>query len=224
MQQELSLGRLYELDERDKKYLFQSVIPSEYPRVIRRKQWTPGDVLNQGQTGTCVGHGWAGFLSSTPVRSQGDAFSIYDLATTLDGFPDNDHNPNYGTTVRAGAKALETMGRLKSYVWAYSSKDVANWILRQGPVVIGIPWYSLMFQVTQDGYVIPGGANVGGHCVLVYGCDVQARTLYIQNSWGTGWGHGGRCKMTFDVLDNLLSDHGECCAAVERAIPVLHTP
>lgn len=220
MQQELSLGRLYELDERDKKFLFRLVIPAEYPRVIRRKQWTPGGVLDQGQTGTCVGHGWAAFLSSTPVRSAGDPFHIYDLATTLDGFPDNDHNPNYGTTVRAGAKALETMGRLKSYVWAYSSKECANWILRQGPVVIGIPWYSLMFQVTQDGYVIPGGANVGGHCVLVYGCDVPLRTLYIQNSWGTSWGHGGRCKMTFDVLDNLLSDHGECCAAVERKLTV----
>lgn len=219
-QQQSGLGRLVEVDERDKKYLFRSVIPVEYPSVIRRKRWTPGPVLDQGRTSTCVGQGWAGFLSSTPVRSHGDAFSIYDLATTLDGFPDNDHDlqRSFGTTVRAGAKALEQLGRLKSYVWAYSSKDVANWNLRQGPVVIGIPWYSQMSQVDSDGYVWPDGTNVGGHCVLVYGCNLVTRTLYIQNSWGTGWGHGGRCKMTFDVLDNLLSNHGECCAAVERKL------
>lgn len=220
MQQDLGLGRLYEPDSRDAPYRFGIVIPPDYPPIIRKKTWTPPPIWNQGQTGTCVGHGCACTLGATPYKHTGDPFSIYDLATTLDGFPDNDHNPNSGTTVRAGMKAMEQMGFLKSYVWAYSAKEVANWILRRGPVVIGIPWYSGMSGVNVDGYVTPNGSNVGGHCVCVYGANVNTQTLLLQNSWGPGWGRGGRFKMTFDVLDNLLSDHGECCAAVERKLVI----
>lgn len=214
-----SFGRLESPDERDKAYGFGLVIPAEYPKVIKRKMWTPPGVLNQGQASRCVGYGWYGWAGCTPTRSVVDPVDVYNRATTLDEWPGNEGDPNSGTSVRAGAKAIEQLGRMKAYLWAYSAKEVANWILRQGPVVIGVPWYQGMMQLSSEGYVIPSGSQVGGHCVLVYGADTIIQTLYIQNSWGSAWGHVGKCKMTFDVLDNLLSDHGECCAAVERVLP-----
>lgn len=226
MLQGYGLGRLESPDSRDSKYKFGLVIPEAYPARIKRKQYTPGVVLNQGNTGTCVGQGWAGFLACTPLRTHSDPYYIYDKATRLDEWPGNEGNQQSGTSVRAGAKALVEMSHLRSgvdagYVWAQNSHDVANWILRRSPVVIGIPWYQGMFTLTPEGYIVLSGQQIGGHCVLVYGCDLNIRTLYIQNSWGASWGMGGRCKMTFDVLDNLLSNEGgECCAAVERKLLV----
>lgn len=213
-------GRIESIDVRDAKYRFGLVIPQEYPTRIKRKKYTIGMILDQGQNGTCVGHGWASWLSCTPVQSWGDPIAIYNRATELDEWPGNEHDLRSGTSVRAGVKVLEELGRVHSYVWANDSHDVANWILRRGPVVIGIPWYQGMMVLSNDGYVVLGGSQVGGHCVLVYGCDLTTRTLFLQNSWGSGWGELGRFKMTFDVLDSLLSDHGECCAAVERKLLV----
>jgi hypothetical protein len=80
--------------------------------------------LDQGNTGTCVGHGWKHRLMAAPmVRKAGDkpsAFDIYDAAIKVDEWTDNDNDTDrqMGTSAcararrccRASASSMSTPG------------------------------------------------------------------------------------------------------------------
>jgi len=214
------LGRVIEPDVRDGDYPFGLVIPQAFPK-IKRRQWRRNVWLDQGRTSECVGYGSRLLLCMTPVPVPLDvgpsAQDIYMLATEMDDDPNNTHDPNSGTSVRAGMRALQQFGRVGSYVWASSSDEVANWILRHGPVGLGIQWHAGMDRLDADGYVHPTGPIRGGHFLIAYGTDTVTRTHRLANSW-RDWGLGGDCLLTYDDLDWLLEHDGEAVSATERRI------
>lgn len=63
-------GRHYAPDERDQLHPMQAVLQPQ-PLPEHRYYHVGKDMpLDQGETGTCVAHGWAGFLKSAPLMDK----------------------------------------------------------------------------------------------------------------------------------------------------------
>jgi hypothetical protein len=231
------LGRLHAPDPRDQRYLLADEPLTDL--VVRRAShlWAYFDLpLNQGNTGTCVGHGWKHFLISAPiiqsdVNAAPRAFDIYDYAIAHDEWTDNDNDTDrqYGTSVRAGAKALQAWGYLATYRWATSVDEMANWLAGLdaegrfvgGPVVIGINFYESMFDLDAEGFmrITEGSPLAGGHCMCLLGWNEKRGFVYGINSWGIDWGRRGRFTMAAETLARLISEGGEVCTSAEVRLP-----
>lgn len=233
MTEEHGLGRIYTADERDKQFLMRTALPSAAKRVAApapsQKTWAlKPPVLNQGKTGTCVGHGWTNFLRCAPMQTIKGIDSPYDLyrkAVVLDEDPGNDAEGTApdgelqnGTTVRAGAVALTAETRLQQYLWAFDLATAVEWLLTKGPVVAGTNWYDGMFAVPANGILKIEGQIAGGHCFLVRGADSKKRIVSCTNSWGDTWGKKGNFFLTFSDFERLIHEQGEVCTAVERKV------
>jgi hypothetical protein len=77
-------------------------------------------------------------------------------------------------------------------------------------VAIGAPWANEW--VSGSTGILPTPKSVdGGHETCYYGYDNNAGFLYCQNSWGTGWSDGGRCKIPFSAVAWWLNNGGYDC-------------
>ncbi len=212
------LGRVHAPDERDRTYLLKDLVP--LARVERKtKRWAMfHKPLDQGDTGTCVGHGWQHWMLTAPIiakkpHTEPTALTIYREACRLDPWSENDNGDlQFGTAVRAGAKALQVRGHIGTYGWAFTIDDVIDWLCSRGPLVIGVNWYAGMFQKDKSGFIHPTGRISGGHCVELDAYNDTKGSVGGPNSWGT-W---GRLKMTCETLERLLREDGEACTAVEQ--------
>ena len=81
------------------------------------------------------------------------------------------------------------------------------------PFVFGFSVYESFEgqEVARTGVVpLPkkGEKQLGGHAVLAVGYDDKDQTFWVRNSWGTGWGQSGYCKMPYSYLTSsgLASD------------------
>ena len=74
------------------------------------------------------------------------------------------------------------------------------------PFVFGFAVYESFEsdQVAADGVVpMPQSTEsvVGGHAVVAVGYDNQAAQFIVRNSWGSGWGKKGYCRMPYAYLN-----------------------
>lgn len=236
------LGRRHAPDHRDAAYSAAPVLPASSTR--RYRYWTTGITrrLDQGQTDSCVGHGWAHYLSTSPLPNPSDAATlgritaagwplrtqginpvaarIYDEAQLVDEF--NDTPPAGGSSVRAGAKALQSAGIITDYLWLTGTDQINRCLLEVGPVVVGTDWYNSMFQPSPPA---PGSGSMirldrnsglaGGHCYLLTGVNLDTGRYRILNSWGVGWGNDGYAYMRITDMAILQADNGEACLTKE---------
>lgn len=212
---EKGLGRLHAPDARDDRFPMRAVVRRIAERDVFRR---PGRVLNQGETSSCVGHAWRGWMLAGPTMFRGrqpDEFAIYNRARALDEWPENDNDPDFGTSVRAGAKVMREAGRLAEFVWAESTADVVRFLLTRGPVVLGTDWREGMDEPDSAGIVRATGDARGGHAYLCYGYDKDRKRFRCQNSWGASWGQNGRFWIPRADLELLLDAAGEACGALE---------
>lgn len=181
--------------------------------------WSDPVVLDQGNYGTCVGNGWAGWGDSAPIQdrfNETDARAIYYEATVFDGSPDNPDAPGggqQGSTVRSGAKAMRARGKCAAF--AFLTVVEARDKIQQQPLVFGTDWTENMFSPDAAGFVTSGGQVAGGHCYLAIGYDPLVDVWSFQNSWGLSWGVGGRFKMRGSTVSALQAGNGEICYALE---------
>ena len=117
-------GRRYAPDQRDGNFLMRRMLADARAVTLpARKTWgINATALNQGETGTCVGHAWRNFLRCAPIRTEKGGpspFDIYRSAVGKDSWPDNDDEAqlpdadpglDFGTSVRAGAEAVTDSG------------------------------------------------------------------------------------------------------------------
>lgn len=209
------LDRLVEFDQRSRLYPIRTLLPDRSPRSYT---WALGQPnLDQGQEGACVGFAWAQELAAKPVVIPGItnayARALYKVAQTLDAWPGEDYE---GTSVLAGAKALQLDKRMGEYRWAFTIGELLAAIAWHGPVVLGVSWREAMFDPDADGRLHPDGPIVGGHAILANGVSVKRRRVRLENSWGTDWGVDGHAEIDWDDLEKVLADNGEACVPVAR--------
>jgi hypothetical protein len=227
-------GRRFVPDDRDRNFLMRRMLPDVRRLALAtRKTWgIHRTALDQGDTGTCVGHAWRNFLRCAPVRTEKSgpsAFDVYRASVLKDTWPSNDDESrlpdgdpglDFGTSVRAGAQAVTDFGRLKSYVWAFDLQPAVEWVLTEGPVVLGTNWYSSFMRPDDEGIVriSPTATVVGGHAYLLRGVDTRRALALCSNSWGDGWGRSGELLLPFRDLERLIHEDGEVCSAVEKSL------
>jgi C1A family cysteine protease len=90
-------------------------------------------------------------------------------------------------------------------------------------VLLGIDWYEEMYFPSNVGLITPQGDVTGGHALVVIGYRMKGRNLtdlffLLHNSWGEGWGIGGRCWISGPDLQMLISAPG-AEAVVATKIP-----
>lgn len=208
------LGRLPASDERDAQ--FRLLVPATVD-LPSYKYYSTGPVLDQGAYPHCVGYSWRQWLSSALLKTKtGPAAPyIYSEAQKVDEWPGEAYA---GTSVRGGAKVLQTLGHIDSYVWAWDANTVKNFILSgQGTAVVGTNWYEDMFT-PKDGYLIPTGSNVGGHAYLLVGFSQDRNAFRMINSWGRVWGEAGRAWIKYEDMARLIAEDGEACTAYEKKV------
>jgi len=120
-----------------------------------------------------------------------------------------------GTSVRAGAKVLQSAGYINGYNWAWDIDTTVNALLTLGPVVVGTWWYYDMFFPNKENIITATGNKIGGHAYLLDGVNVKKKLIRIKNSWGRDWGKKGFAYISFDDMDKLIKDYGEVCMANE---------
>lgn len=219
------LGRIPEKKAEQENYLLSEAMRREAPveEWPEKRFWVSTVVLDQGNTGTCVGHGFAHRMEDGPIKrpdEEIDPYQIYKRATLLDPWPENDDgNVNFGTSVDAGALACKQLGYISNFFWAWDMTTAEEFVLTRGSLVIGVTWYEEMFEPVFreiapgiDRWIIePRGPAVGGHCLIVNGRNRELKTWRLKNSWGRGWGVEGQVSMRDDDLESLLADGGEFC-------------
>jgi len=221
--QDRRLDRLVQFDERSRNYSVREIIDAQKPRSYT---WSLTTRLDQGSDGACVGFSWTHELAARPVEVKGvsndTALGIYYEAQRLDDWPGGEYpgaDERYsGTSVLAGAKAVQKLGFIQEYRWAFSLEEALTAVSRKGPGILGTNWYSGMFEPDSKGFVRPTGYIAGGHAILVRGVNVKDKTVRLSNSWGTEWGINGDCFMTWDDFERLLYENGEFCIPVGRKL------
>jgi hypothetical protein len=201
-------------DERDKAFPLSSIMGESQTRPVS-KAWKVGKVLDQGPTNSCVGHACYQLQVSEPiVRSTPplSPFDIYGEARKIDEFPGE---IDAGTSIRAGLNVLRNHGVIQNYYWAQSAEEVVEYLLRFGPVVLGIRWTASMFSPDANGFIRPMGGHGGGHAIVAYAADLNGECVNLRNSYSEDWGIQGDCLLSLKHLDTLLKEGGVAAAVIE---------
>src|SRR6476659_2231135 len=213
-----------------------------HPEVVPvSKVWRgPPKRLDQGREGACVGFSQAIDATSFPVRVR-QLRAPVEGQRTLATFPDTQKGaedfaralyhwaqyhdqyastpPEDGSSVNAGMKASHTAGLITGWLHARDMRDVRDWVITKGPVVVGIPWLNKMFDPGENFILDVSGAVAGGHAICVRGFlkNYYGEPTYVlRNSWGE-WGDRGDCYVREVDLDRLIFQMGgESMAAVGR--------
>lgn len=212
-----AFGRIADPDARDLQHLIRDLpLAVAEPRAFR--YWNAdGWWGNQGSAPKCVGYASAHWLEDGPVTHPGPIpilhpDVIYREAQEIDPWAGTPHE---GTTVRCAFKVLQRRGHVISYHWAFTLDDVVFAVLNHGPVVMGTSWYEGMSRPGPDHRLRIEGEFQGGHAWTINGVNVPDRVFRMKNSWGREWGKRGFALIGFDEIDQLLTDQGEACLAVE---------
>ncbi len=170
---------------------------------------------DQGAVPACVGFACWQLLASEPVVDEDaesiSGFQLYGEARKIDEFDD----ASEGTSVRAGLNVLKNMGFISSYHWTPDQEEAVHYLLTTGPLILGVGWRTDMFSPNAQGLITVSGRMEGGHAIFCPSADWQNKVVTLQNSWGTGWGRGGSCHLSFEGLDYLLKEGGCAAACVE---------
>jgi hypothetical protein len=223
------LGRNVYHDSRNRAYPWRT--PMRTYAGLTSQLWTRHiPILDQGNAGSCTGNEQVGAVgtgplytalpSSHPTLDEALAVKIYSGAETIDGdgpYPPNDN----GSSGPSAAQVAKNLGLISGYLHCFSLNDVLD-ALEDGPVGIGSNWYDSMDQPDRSGLVSisPGAAVRGGHEYLCRGKDTEKKLVYLDNSWGEGWGTGGSFTYSYATLERLLAEQGDATVSLPLTVPV----
>jgi hypothetical protein len=163
---------------------------------VRKRPWrlSRNLPLNQLQTSECVLHAvWARILMA-PFMQPSDVsrkamLRRYHRAQELDEWAGGATVAPYyeGTSGRAGAKVAVEEGYADGYAWSFDEPTDRGWVLNEGALCAGIPWFEGMWEPDSKGYIHPTGVFEGWHEIVVRWYYVDQDAYLILNSWGPGW-------------------------------------
>jgi len=220
--EDIKLDRIVQFDEKSRGY---SIAGLRANKKLRSYTWRCNDWFDQGTEGACVGFALGHELAARPAEVKGLDYKylvekIYWEAQKSDPWEGGSY-PNaspvyHGTSVLAGVKRVQDLGWIEGYKWAFNIDDVLYGIGHNGPAVLGLAWYSGMYEPDSDGFIKPTGSLSGGHAILARAVNVKEGYVTLRNSWGKNWGKNGDCYITFEDLEFLLKQQGECCFLTKR--------
>lgn len=185
----------------------------------RSYSWNKAVYLDQGQEGACVGFSLAHELAARPVVvpnvTSALATFIYKEAQKIDPWPGEAYS---GTSVLAGAQTAKAHGYFSEYRWAFGEDDLALAVGYRGPAVLGVNWYSGMFDTDGDGFIHPTGSIAGGHAILCASYSIKKNAYRLDNSWGSDWGAHGSAWISREDMARLLSEDGEAMIPTVRKV------
>ncbi|HLE03495.1 MAG TPA: C1 family peptidase, partial [Anaerolineales bacterium] len=174
---------------------------------------------------SCVGFAWTAWVEDGPIthKPKGaktpplyDPAFLYAEAQKVDEW-EGAEPAYFGTSVRAGAKVLKTLGLISEYRWTWDVNDVIDALLYIGPVVVGTNFYESMLTPDENGLWGIAGPVIGGHAYVLNGISQPKNLIRIKNSWSRGWGKNGFAYIMPHDLQRLLNEDGECALATEIA-------
>jgi hypothetical protein len=222
------LGRNVRHDSRSLAYRYQHD-GRELAEVLHSRHIP---ILDQGDVGSCTGNAEVGALASDPLYgalpaafaanqlNENEALRLYSAAEDIDGdgpYPPND-NGSSGLSV---AQAAKNAGLISGYTHCLSLADFTT-ALQDGPVLLGCNWYDSMDKPdkgTGEVVISPGASVRGGHEIVARGVDPLAQTVFLDNSWGTGWGVGGSFILGWGTLERLLGEQGDGTVPLPLSAP-----
>jgi hypothetical protein len=212
------LGRELALDERDNNFLIENKLKLTSTKLTEKYWNADGWWGDQKNTPQCVGFAWSHWIDDGPIIHKGpkpntNPSLIYREAQKIDEWPGENYD---GTSVRAGAKYLRSVGKIKSYLWTTNLNTLVQTVLTQGPVVVGTNWYYGMFFPDRNGRIKVSGYLAGGHAYLINGVNTKTQLFRIKNSWGRRWGQMGHAYISFSDMSRLINEYGEVCLAIEN--------
>lgn len=139
---------------------------------------------DQQQTPHCVGFAWSR-CQSLLNRKMYDGHALFGDADRLDGIGGSD-----GTTIQAGAKALQTIG-------AYPLRGGATF----GPYL-------------RDGIIEYRWSTSATEIARVLGLPAGQAYAEVLNSW-SGY---PTVRMPLSVLQRLIDEGGDCCVPIDRTV------
>jgi hypothetical protein len=219
---DIRLDRVEQFDRRSRDFPISAL---QTNKKLRSYTWRCNEWFDQGREGACVGYALGHELAARPaeVKNITDKFlkqDIYWEAQKIDPWEGGvypEANPRYeGTSVLAGVKIVKNLGFIEEYRWAFNIDDILYGIGHNGPAVFGIPWYYDMYFPNEKGFIKPTGKLSGGHAILGRAISVKKGYITLRNSWGKNWGKNGDCYITFEDLEYLLNQSGECVFLMKR--------
>lgn len=226
------LGRNIEHDERSRQFAYEE----DTSAIVSAEHDSATPTQNQGNGGSCTGQSstknmtyetfWAAFeaefsgiLSTTDGAANTKvAEGVYSDAEVLDGdgpYPPQDN----GSTGLSVAKVLLKRGWIAGYQHSFSFTAFQTALSKQA-VIVGTNWYTGMFDPTSSGELLATGKVEGGHEYVCRLQDLEKKRVGIQNSWGDDWGqNGGQAWMSFDMMEQLLGENGDCTIFVPLGQP-----
>lgn len=224
------LGRFVAHDSRSLNFQVEAARVEDL-RSISHQQFIP--TQNQGKIGSCTGNAAVANLATglfweevgKPLFNTKDvgpaqqyALALYSEATGLDPFPGAYPPVDTGSNGLSVAKVLKNRGLISGYLHATSLEAVLTALARQ-PVNIGTVWRGDMFRPRQDGQIKITGSISGGHQYMLAALDVELRRVWLENSWSDSWGRSGRAYLTWNDLESLLAQNGDCTVYVPASKP-----
>ncbi|WP_406003198.1 C1 family peptidase [Streptomyces sp. NBC_00829] len=129
---------------------------------------------------------------------------------------DYDYTTQPTSSQRANAARWRLSGHVALRTGTSITTDVQSALNHGEPVIVSIPYYDgfgrLNTQQADTYTYYPSPADVSSwqrqgrpsHEVTIVGYNSQG--VKIENSWGTGWGHGGFATLPWRFLTNLALD------------------
>ncbi len=206
------LGRHVEHDPLSRAFMAGTAII----KTVTYKRY--GEILQQGELGSCTGNAMVGVLMTEPLWVKGrkldedDAIALYKAATRLDDisgvYPPHDTGSSGLGVMKAAVKAKYITG----YAHSFSLEHLLG-SLSVRPGILGINWYSSFDSPKATGEcALTAAAKLrGGHEVQMFGIDAKKERVWCYNSWGPKWGgrKNGTFFFSFKTLKRLLDEEGD---------------
>lgn len=197
---------------------------AESVKATDRKNYTmvgPDFRINQGNEGTCVGHGHTNdLLAGLSTHATYPDFQTSELAhqfaRRLYFESTGDSTYQEGAYPRDACDTLLRWGLIESYWKVMQVEDIITCLLTFGPVGIAVPWYDSMYfnngilsnQYGNQWIKCNFKNHVGYHFLALTGIDLAPDNgappyVRVQNSWGPGWLQNGTARLTIEYLRQL---------------------